>query len=363
VISSLLRTPLDSPLAFPVAGGLGAVVGGSIGLVFQGIANLPVDMLVGGLMGVGWCGVQRGVEATTTRIHHFRAIADYPAVKAILRKAGTDENDLAALHLLTAKLEETFGTMIANFKDFCDLRGQTASPLVADLIRHFYLTHCADRGVVVLSKRGRQDCYLVATHSRNQGRISEALNASPDSVSTVLRQMRCPFFRIDLVNETLANAQSFTTEERNGEWTVSAVNHRAGETLETVQPSSLVETVRRRCTRRAGPEEVRSAADDVRKVTTDKPAEVKRGTALCATIRGLPEDSRTLCELRRIEQDLAAYRSCGHYVTYQGRGYLSIDIHLDGRRSPGRNAWRLLYFRTTRGYMLHDIVDYHPPRS
>jgi len=363
---AVLNMPLQSDWALPTAAALGAAVGGGMAAALQGVSNLLPGATFGSMLGVGWTRVLQGMDEREARVRahhaHVRAFADYPAVQALLRRAGTSIDDEVALQRLSDKLEVDFARMTARFNAYCQLRDLTPSRLIGEVIRHFYLTHCADRGIVLLSKRSASACYLVAAHARHQGGIAEAMNQHGVGAGTALRQMGCPYLRVDLANERLADAGAFTTEVHDGEWQVMPAEPPA-QTLRTPASGPLVDVVRRRCPRAqcARAERPVSLPEAAATVPGDVVA-IQRGPLLLAKLAALPSGCRTWRELERIEQDLAANRPHGHLITYQGEEYLASDLHMDGRRCPGRNAWRLLHRRIPAGHELVDIVDPHGPR-
>ena len=360
---ALLNMPLQSNWALPTAATVGAVVGGSFALAFQGISNMLPGMAFGGMLGLGWGSLLRGMDAQEARVRaqqtHARAFADYPAVQALLRKSGASADDPEALQRMSTKLERDFLHMTGRFNDYCAIRDVTPNPLIGDVIRHFYLAHCADRGVVLLSKRSVTACYLVAAHDRHQGEIAAALNRPGVAAGTALRQLRCPYLRVDLANERLGDAQAFTTEVRDGEWRVHPAELQPGQSPETLAPGPVIEVTRRRCVRSQGLSGCPSSRPEPVEAASPLQPTLVRGPLLRAKLAHLSPASRTWRELERIEQDLAADRPCGHLIHYQGEEYLSSDIHMGGRRCPGRNVWRLLHRRIPGGHELVDIVDPH----
>lgn len=360
-LRSILATPLHSAAAIPLACGVGAGVGGALSLAFRGCTNIVPAAFIGGWLGIGWTNVQRYLDQHTTTATlqpHERALVDYPAVRQRLHDVGTSVDDLDALKSLAAQLEKEFGRMITQFNDYCRSREVPPNPLMAGVIRHFYLTHCGERGVMLLSRRSATACYLVAANAHQQDSIAEALNEQRVPAGTALRQLRCPYLRVDLANEDLRGAQAFTTEESRGEMRVCP--HPA-----PFEIGPLVEVTNRRSTGQHGaPRAVPSSfaqrtPDRGGRQTVTRSAQLRKKLAEF----GLPQDSRTWRELNRIEEDLAAGRPRGHQITHNGVDYISCDIHLEGRRSPGRNAQRLLFWRVPGGYWLDDIDDPHAPRS
>jgi len=372
-LRDLLVTPLHSGAAIPLAGTLGAVVGAGFELAFRGctnaagpawgVAGLVKPALISGWMGIGCANAMRWLdpEKPSRQLQpHERALVDYPAVRQRLRDAGTSVEDLDALKSLARQLETEFGRMITQFNDYCRSREVTPNPLMAGVIRHFYLTHCGERGVMLLSRLSATACYLVAARAEHGRAIADALNQPGVRAGTVLRRLRCPYLRVDLANAALRDACAFTTEEHDGEMHV----HPA-ETRFDIGP--LVEVTHRRttgqsCLSRATAPATLPQAPALRRrgsvVVTRGPRLLKRLDELA-----LPADSRTWRELNRIEADLAAQRPCGHPVSHKGKDYMSCDIHLDGRLAPGRNRWRLLYWRVPGGFRLEDIDDTHGPRT
>lgn len=376
-LRSLLATPLHSGAAIPLAGTLGAVVGAGFELVFRGctnaagpawsVAEIVKPALISGWMGIGCTNAMRWLDPDKPARQlqpHEKALVDYPAVRELLHEAGTSVDDLDALKSLAAQLERDFSRVAREFNAYCQTRKVPPNPLIAGVIRHFYLTHCRDRAVMLLAKRNANACYLVAAREGQGTAIATALNQAGTRAGTVLRQLHCPYLRVDLANTALRDAHAFTTDECQGEMRVHSLHDRARETVETLATSPLVDVTHRRLPRRRHVSH--DSAAPVTHIAAPADADherVIRGPLLRAKLAGLPADSRTCRELRRIEQDLAANRPCGHPVRYHGRNYLAIDIHFAGRQSPGRNVWRLLHRKGPAGHELVDIVDYHDPRS
>ena len=358
-LRSILATPLQSAWAIPLAGSVGAGVGGAMSLAFRGCANVVPDALIGGWLGIGCANAQRYLDPgrVTARLQpHERALVDYPAVRQRLRDVGTSVDDLDALKSLADQLESEFGRMITQFNDYCRSREVPPNPLMAGVIRHFYLTHCGLRGVMLLSRRSATACYLVAARAEQGSAIAAALNQPGAPAGTVLRRLHCPYLRVDLANTALRDACAFTTDEFDGEMRV----HPSETPFET---GPLVEVTHRRstgqnCLPRASAAPKMADAPSLRCRAS---LSVTRGPRLRKRLAelALPADSRTWRELNRIEADLAAQRPCGHPISHKGRDYMSCDIHLDGRLAPGRNKWRLLYWRVPGGFRLEDIDDTH----
>lgn len=366
-LRSIPATPLHSPWAVPLGCGVGAMVGGAFSVAFRGCSNLVTDVLIGGWLGIGGTNVQRYLDTvrTTSRLQpHERALVDYPAVQKRLAEVGTTVDDLDALKSLSDQLEIQFGRMITQFNDYCRSREVPPNPLMAGVIRHFYLTHCSERGVMLLSRRSATACYLVAARAEQGSAIADALNQEGVPAGTVLRRLHSPYLRVDLANTALRDACAFTTEECDGEMRVHSVQTLPGETLETLEPGALVSMTNRRHTRRRfAPESVATPIPDLVASATPAKEKVFRGALLREKLADLAADSRTWRELNRIEEDLAANRPCGHPVRFHGVLFYANDIHWEGRQSPGRNAWRLLHRNTPDGHELVDIVDYHRPRT
>jgi hypothetical protein len=365
-LRSILATPLHSHGAIPLGSLVGAAVGAAFSLAFRGCSNVVPDALIGGWMGIGWTNVQRFLDPDRTLTplqEHELALVDYPAVRQALRDRGTSVNDLDALKVLAGEIEGDVNRMTRQFDSYCSSRGMPPNPLMRGVIRHFYLTHLRYPTIMLLSKLSSSACYLVAGSNEQRGTIADGLNQDGVPAGTVLRQLHCPYLRVDLANTALRNARAFSTEECEGEMRVHSVHASPGETLETLEPSALVSVTNRRHTRR------RVASGEARPPVPDLVASatvrenVFRSALLREKLAGVAPDSRTWRELNRIEEDLAANRPCGHTVRYQGVLYQADDIHWEGRQSPGRNAWRLLHLKTPHGYELVDIVDYHRPRS
>lgn len=371
-LRSVLTTPLHSERAVPLAGTLGFVVGGAIEFVCNAarpawtVGNVMQPALIGGWIAIGWLNWLRRLEldgSLTELQEHELALVDYPDVRQALRDRGTSVNDLDALKVLAREIEGDVNRMTRQFDAYCSARDVPPNPLMRGVIRHFYLSHLRFPTIMLLSKLRSTDCYLVAGSNEQRGTIADGLNQDRVPAGTVLRQLHCPYLRVDLANTALRNARAFSTEECEGEMRVHSVHALPGETLETLEPSALVSVTHRRQTRR------RVASGEVHLPVPDlvASATVREKTFRSALLRGklagVAPDSRTWRELNRIEEDLAANRPCGHPVRYQGVLYQADDIHWEGRQSPGRNASRLLHRKTPHGYELVDIVDYHRPRT
>ncbi|WP_315385251.1 hypothetical protein [uncultured Stenotrophomonas sp.] len=374
-LRSVLSTPLHSPEAIPLAGTLGSVVGAGFELAFRGctnaagpawsVAEVMKPALISGWLGIGCVNAMRWLEPDRAQLQpHERALVDYPGVRQLLHDAGTSVDDIDALKALAGQLEKDFGRMTRQFNDYCRSRGVPPNPLIGGVIRHFFLTHCRERSVMLLSKRTATACYLVAAREGQRHAIADGLNEEGALAGTVLRRMHCPYLRVDLANTALRDAKAFTTDDCNGEMRVHSVHGLPGETLETLEPSELVSVTHRRHTRRrVASGEVAGPMPDLVAHATQAREHVIRSALLRGKLAGVAPDSRTWRELNRIEEDLAANRPCGHLVRVNGVLYHANDIHWEGRQSPGRNAWRLLHRNTPEGHELVDIVDYHRPRT
>lgn len=364
-VGSILTTPLHSRQAPTLAGAVGAVVGAGFAAAFQGVSNLLPGTPFGALLGVGWANLQQFMERREADVRatpaEVLALAKYPAVRELLRRLGSGPEDAAALQTLATRLEADINRMTRNFNAYCRTRGVPESELVAKAIRHFYLTHCGERGIVLLSKAKSPFCYLVAARKELQGKLEKALNHEDVRAGIQLRQLDCPYMRLDLALEKLHHAREFAISvDVHGEMRVHAATT-------PFEVGAMVQVTRRRCTGQHG--EAVASLDPPALPTSALhssvcSAQVTRSPRLKNTLAelALPPESRTLQELRRIEQDLAANRLCGHAISHYGRRCYSLDIHLDGHWAPGRNRWRLLYQRVSGGYLLLDIDDPHAPR-
>jgi hypothetical protein len=322
--------------------------------------------LIGGWLGIGWLNVLRYQErnGTLTELQeHELALVDYPDVRQALRDRGTSVNDLDALKTLAKEIEGDVNRMTRQFDAYCSAREVPPNPLMRGVIRHFYLTHRRFPTIMLLSKLRSTDCYLVAGHDEQRGTIIDALSQNSVPAGTVLRQLHCPYMRVDVANSALRDARAFSAEECEGEMRVHSAHMLPGETLETMQPSAPATLTRRRVKpvepAADGGAATKPALPDLVPTADQVPKEIVRGPLLLEKLAGVKPDSRTVRELERIEQDLAAGRPCGHLVRWNRVLCHAIDIHWEGRLSSGRNAWRLLYD----GRRLVDIVDYHRPRS
>jgi hypothetical protein len=337
------------------------LAGGGLSFLFRGIANVGLDALLGGGLGLLTTLALQACDACETQDQlqpHERALVDYPGVRALLLKAKRSPHDRAAVREISLQLTEQLGRVIRLFEEYCAHRGLTPHPLIAQVIRHFFLTHCSDRGVLLVSKRSVAACYLIAARREDKSAIAAAMNDGDVPAGTALRRLRCPYLRVDLANEDLGPAQAFFTEvRRGGEWSVHpAPAWSDGEEASHPGPDRNLRRRKRGEPSEAPPPPVPAAPA----VASTARLSVTRSPLLRATLVGLPPDSRTWRELNRIEEDLATNRPRRrHLVTYQGNEYIAFDIHWDGRRSPGRNAWRLLVNRVAGGFLLVDIVDYH----
>lgn len=367
-LRSVLATPLHSERALPVAGSLGFGLGAAIEFVCNAarptwtIGDVMQPGLIGGWLAIAWLKWLRFLEreGTLTELQeHELALVDYPDVRQALRGRGTSVNDPDALKVLAREIEGDVNRMTRQFDAYCSARDMPPNPLMRGVIRHFYLSHLRFPTIMLLSKLRSTDCYLVAGHVEQRDTITDALSQDRVPAGTVLRQLHCPYMRVDLANNALRGARAFSTEDCEGEMRVHSVHTLPGETLETVAPSAPPTLTRRRVKSShvgvSGSTSTKSALPDLVSSTHPAPKKIVRGPLLLEKLAGLKPDSRTWRELDRIEQDLAAGRTCGHLVRVNGVLYHAIDIHFEGRLSPGRNAWRLLYD----GRELFDIVDYH----
>ena len=252
-LRSVFTTPLHSSWAIPLGCGVGAVAGGAVSLALRGCANVVPDALIGGWLGIGWTNVQRYLDPGRSMPPlqpHERALVDYPAVRQLLRDAGTSVDDLVALKRLSEQLERDFSRVAGQFNAYCHSRQVPPNPLIGGVIRHFCLTHFRDRAVMLVAKRSATACYLVAAREGQAPAIGEALNREGSRAGTVLRQLHCPYLRVDLANSALRDAQAFTTDECEGEMRVHSLHDRARETVETLATSPLVDVTHRRLPRR-----------------------------------------------------------------------------------------------------------------
>lgn len=360
---SVRVVPLQSRWALATGGAVGATVGGAFALALQGISNAGPGTLFGVLLGVAWTGVQQYLDVRERQPivrAHERPLRDYPEVRELLQRAGRTHHDADAVRQLAVQLSERMACITTHFNAYCAFRRVTPHALIGPVIRHFFLSHCGHRGVVLISKRSMQACYLVAAHTGDKDRIVAALNDATVPAGTALRQLRCPYMRLDLANEELGSARECITEEGKDEWRVRPVW--SDGRVETLAPEPIQPLPQRRHGRRVVPVQADASAAPV---VSRTPLTVSRSQTLCGKLAELPADSRTWRELKRIEEDLAANRPCGHLVNYRGVEYTAIDIHWDqdlgrgGRQSAGRNVWRLLVKRTDSGHLLVDIVNYH----
>lgn len=362
----MLHTPLHSPNALLAAGGVGLFVGGGFAAAFQGIANAAPGTLFGTLLGVGWGLTQQLMDPRDPPPSvqaELRTLADYPEVRKLLREAGRSHRDMDALREFSRHLDAHVNSIVTQFAAYCAYREVRPQQLITEVVRHFFLNHCAERGVVLLRKHSLPACYMVAAHFEQHDSLVAAANDRSVPVGTTLRRLKCPYLRLDLANTRLADATSFTTDVRNGEWEVHPVPAPSDRCMERQRPEAAGHCRQRRVRNdqqgcaQAPPANDRAVDSAAQTVSHRQPLRQRLGA--------LAPGSRTLRELRRIEEDLAANRPCGHLVVYRGTEYIAIDIHWDqdrgkgGRQSAGRNVWRLLVLRIPGGYELTDIVNYH----
>ncbi len=367
-LQSLGNVSPQDALAGPVAAGVGAGAGSAVALAFQGIGNLLPGTGVGALLGVGWWGVlrwrehvQASMEANKARVD---ALEHYPAVHQLLAAKGACMHDMAAVKQVSDFVDREVKRMCALFEQHCRQQGLKVAPLMKAVLRHFFLLHCGDRGILVVSRASTQECYLVAAHRENQEPIRLALGRKGASPTAVLRNLRCPYIRADLANERVHAAMAFQMERDDVEY-IPAAGAGSGQAARPREPAAAhADAVAPRCRRPAShrrPAPTEPPTGPGPRTVPPATCDIVRGQILRDQMACLPASGRTLTKLAVIVEDLQAGRVCGKPVTLHGVHYSASDIQLDGL--SGRNLWRLLHRRTPGGHELVGIVDYHEPRG
>jgi hypothetical protein len=363
-LRAVLNQPPQSTLALPLAVAVGATAGGVFASAFQGLDQLGFGTAFGAALGAAWLYALRAIEHPQhehrAHVARVEALKDYPAVRKLLHAAGASLDDVAAVKQLSNRLDRDIRIMSERFRQQCEARSLSPAPLMEAVLRDFYLHHCADRGIVVISRRSSRHCFLVAAHPEDHACIRDAMNRKECSPSAVLRNLRCAFMRTDLVNERLRGATSFRMKRDDVEWQPCADSDRAAPGWSS--SGSASPTVA--CRRRRVPSSARrehlactppaAAATVARQLRT-----VVVGTTLREQMEQLDPSGRTMKRLDVIRSDLTCGRPCSHTVQLHGVDYSASDIPMEGQ--SGRNVWRLLHRRTAEGHELVGIADYHGP--
>jgi hypothetical protein len=371
-LRSVVNVPAQSALAAPLAVAVGAGIGSALALAFQGLGNLLPGTSLGAVMGLTWLGALRWIEQghVEQRRHQERVqmVSTHPQLSQLLRAEGGCLHDRGAVKQLCDRLDRDVRVIQDSFKKHCGAYGLTPAPLMGDVLRTFFLHHCADRGIVVISRGSTQECYLVAAYRKDHPRVRDAISRVGASPPDVLRRLGCPFMRVDLVNTSMRDAQGFEVEMHRLEWTATPT-HGQQMQLPVGAPDVIKRSGRR--PRRTLPAQEpasgsighahpRPGVDDGTAAGSNR-IDVARGARLLKQLAPYDPQGRTWQDVRSIEQWLRTGREIGHPVRFDGELYLSADVHLDGRR--GRNVMRLLYLKEAHHrYALVRIVNYHDVR-
>ena len=374
-MSSVLNTPLQSrdagPLAVAAGGGLGALVSW-FAQYWNASASLHAGSAVGAALGALSLQISRGAQAKEeARRLRWDFLQFHRGTRKLLRDNGvTFEQDLVVRHVYD-HLKERLNELIAGFRDHCEERDVCCNVLVEQVLKHFYVAHCADHIPVVVSRLAENRYFIGAIREEVADSVRARMNSADDPASVfasegavhmVLDMQRDGDgkFRVCVFEPQRsgpAAAQFLLRHER-----VPVMTHGqpavAAETFPDCRPQPMVQL-----RRRGGPKHLQrtcdagSAAVPDRHGAREPTMAVVRGETLREQCAHLPAGSRTLSDIDRILEDLAHGRTSRHSVDVDGERYIARDVHLEGL--SGRNRWRLLHRRVSVGYELVGIADYH----
>ncbi len=374
-VSSVLNTSLQSRDAAPLA----VAAGGSIGALvswfaqcWNASASLHAGSAVGAALGAVSLQISRGAQAKADA-HRLRwdFLQFHRGTRTLLRDNGvTFEQDLAVRHVYD-HLKQRLSELIAGFRDHCEERGVCCNALVEQVLKHFYVAHCADHVPVVVSRLAENKYFIGAIREEVADSVRIRMNSADDPAG-VFASEGAVHMVLDMQRDGDGRFRACVFEPQRSGPAEAQVRQRpdrmpimtheqpaaAAETLPGCRPQPLVEL-----RRRSGPRHLRrtcepgSAAVPVRHGARDATMAVVRGETLREQCAHLPAGSRTLSDIDRILEDLAHGRTSRHSVDVDGERYIARDVHLEGL--SGRNRWRLLHRRVTGGYELVGIADYH----
>lgn len=363
-LRAVLNVSPQSALALPLAAGMGAGAGSALALAFEGVGNLLPGTGVGALLGMGgWAALRWSEQRLAERRGHqarVQMLSAHSHLVRALREQGTCLHDVVAVKQLCDRLDRDVRFIDASFQKHCEAHGLAPAPLMREVLRTFFLHHCAERGMVVISRGSTQECYLVAAHRKDHACVRDAINRAGTLPPEALRRLGCPFMRVDLANASMRDAQAFEVDTRRLEWKPTPTAGR-----QMAFPVGLPEQVTRsgRRPRRMPAAQEHVVADVVAggAAGSANPIHVERGKQLWKDLAPYGPQSRIWRDIRGIEQFLRTGREVGHPIRFDGELYLSADVHLDGTR--GRNVMRLLIVKAgPERFELVRIVNYHDVR-
>lgn len=382
---NLLNTPLESRYAESVALAAGSLVGAGMGTLAR-LANpaAPVGM------GAGVGAVLAGLYVQGARLfqqwdeehrQRWQILQQFQGTRDYMAAEGIRYHDKEAVQRFNDQLHDQLQQVIGNFREHCRVLGMPCTSRVEYLVEYFFLAYCGEKVPCVVTNTRERCWYLCAIKRQHYGTVRQAIQRDQQHPSRILFPPRAVY----MVIEPGAGAHQAPRVQLRGlarNETPRLPGHARGLSVAaaaTAGPTAIGQPpvgaapppttqhdivppvqVRRRAGRgsAADPPAARSsAAMAPAAASMARHHTVVLGPRLRQQCEDLPADGRTMAELERITDDLAAGRRAGHAVSIDGGAFIASDIHLQG--VSGRNRWRLLYRPTADGYELHGIADYH----
>ncbi|GEM_PF-1141870 len=378
---NLLNTPLESRHAESVALAAGSLVGAGMGTLAR-LVNPAAPVAMGAGVGAVLAGlyVQGALMFQQWDDEHrqrWQILQQFQGTREYMAAKGIGYHDVEAVQRFNDQLHAQLKQAIGNFREHCRVLGMPCTSTVEYLVEYFILAYCGEKAPCVMTNIRERCWYVGAIEPRRYDAVRQAVQRDQQHPNRVLSRERAVYMVIDpdagahqAPRVQLRGLARRETPRLPGHARAPSAAATAGPTAVAPPPVRAAPPptqhdivppvrVRRRPARgpTAEPPAARSADMTQAAASMARHHTVVMGPRLREQCADLPADSRTMAELERIRDDLAAGRRAGHSVSVDGGVFIASDIHLQGL--SGRNRWRLLYRPTAGGYELHGIADYH----
>ncbi len=377
LVSSVLNTPLQSSEAGPLSIATGGLIGAMASYVAQcwnPLASLTAGAAVGAVLGRGSLEASRhGQRKEEAHRQRWEFLQSHRGTRQMLENYGIRFGQRAAVRHVYDHLQKLCADMLAGLRAHCRDCDVPSSALVEEVLVHFYVAHCAEHIPVVVSRLAENRYFIGAIKEDAADRVRDRMIDAKDPAAVfvdegamhmVLELQAAGRFRARVFDPVACSRAGAAGRRPAGfpDLRPIVVQSRPGEAIASLpecRPQPVVELRRRSHSQRAAraAHEPASAPAHQRRIRETVTVPVVLGKMLQRQCAHLDEGSRTLTDIGSIMEDLAQGRTTRHSVTVDGERYIARDIHLDGL--SGRNRWRLLHRRTSSGYELVGIADYH----
>lgn len=214
-LRALCNAPLDSPWAFPLSIAVGSAVGAIVAALYS-VFNPDASVAQGGTVGVCLTSLYmarqvRDHQAAQQNDARRAFLTRHPEVAQAVRESGITAGNDHWTQLQYDALQAGIEVGLRGLRVACAHADVPVSPQLESALAVFYIRHCAETGLFILSNSKRRECYVASIEPVDGNALARRVEAG-EAPGAVLRNARVPFMRADHVNDALRHRQTFTLQ-------------------------------------------------------------------------------------------------------------------------------------------------------